>query len=209
MLSLIALLALLQQETAEELFKRIEQSLEQAKSVRVIGRLDIGQNAPAADTLVLLKDDNKAKVSMTTPQANAWFVSDGKKITVDDRQAALDGKSWDTPKDLNVRVTAALLRRGVLDLSPLAARIRTYGTDPKQKIQVSDFKLGGKDGDLQTLTFVLQEGNARADVKLWMDPRSLALKKRTLSLANSKIVVTETYDEFTLNGDIPDEKFKP
>lgn len=209
MIHLIAAVALLQQETAEEFFNRIEKSLVQARSVRVAGRLDIGRGAPAAATLVLLKDGNKAKVSMTAPQVTSWFVSDGKKITVDDRQAALDVKSWDTPKDLNVRLATALLRRGILDLPPVAARIRTYGTDPKQKLQVSDFRHGTKDGDLQTLIYALQEGNARAEVKLWVDPRSLAVKKRTLSLPNPKVLVTETYDEFTVDGEIPDDSFNP
>ena len=211
MIQLIAALALLQQESAEETFKRLEQSVQKAKSLTLKYRLDLtqgGQTATATGVL-FLKEGNKLKVTIVGAKGNPWTVSDGTKMKVDDRQAVLDGAEWDTPKDLNAKMTTAFVRRGLLDLPDFPGRLRRYDIDPKEKIKVSDFKFGDKDGDLQTLTYVVQEGNGQADLKLWFDPKSLALKKRTLSVARMNAIVTETYEEFTVNGEIPDEIFKP
>jgi outer membrane lipoprotein-sorting protein len=211
MISLMAAVVLLQQETAEETFKRFEQTLVQAKSLRLRYRLDlaVGNQSVTGTGIVLLKDGNKARITLTGAKGNPWAVSDGTKVTVDARQAIMDGATFDTPKELNIRVATKMVRWGMLDLPDFPRRIKVYDVDPKEKLKVSDFKFGDKDGDLQTLTYVVQEGNGQADLKLWVDPKSLALKKRTLSVAKMNATATETYEEFTLNGEIPDEMFKP
>jgi len=211
MISLIAVVALLQQETAEETFKRLEESLVQAKSARIKVRLDFaaGDQKVTANGILLLKKENKARVSLTGAGGNHWFVSDGTKVTVDPRQAAMDGAAFDTPKALNVRVATAVVRWGLVDLADLPRRIKVYDTDPAQRMKLSDFKFGEADGDLRTLTYVLTDGDGRADLKLWIDPKTLALKKRTVSVPKMNATFTETYEEFTVNGEIPDEAFKP
>jgi len=211
MISLMAAVVLLQQETAEETFKRFEQTLVRAKSLRLRYRLDlaVGNQSVTGTGIVLLKDGNKARITLTGAKGNPWAVSDGTKVTVDARQAIMDGATFDTPKELNIRVATKMVRWGMLDLPDFPRRIKVYDVDPKEKLKVSDFKFGDKDGDLQTLTYVVQEGNGQADLKLWVDPKSLALKKRTLSVAKMNATATETYEEFTLNGEIPDEMFKP
>lgn len=211
MIPLLAALALLQQETAEETFKRFEQTLVQARSLRLKCRMDlaVGNQTAAATGIVLLKEGNKAKITLTGAKGNPWAVSDGTKVTVDAQQAVADGATWNTPKDLNLRVATKLARWGILDLPSLPRSICTHDTDPREKLKVSDFKFGEKDRDGQTLTYVVQEGNGAAELKLWLDPKTLALKKRTLSVAKMNATVTETYEEFTVNGEIPDESFKP
>jgi outer membrane lipoprotein-sorting protein len=212
MISLIAAVALLQQETAEQTFARIEQSLEKAKTAKVTCRLAISQGGREMTIAgaLLLKEGNKAKITIKGAKGDPWSVSDGKKLTVDAFQAAADGAEFDTPQNLNVRVSAAFVRRGFLDLTELPNRIRVHGTDPKEKLKVSDLKFGEKDGHAETLTYTLEEGTGRAVVKLWYDPAGPTLKKRTLLIAAApQATVTETYDEFTLNKEIPDETFKP
>ena len=211
MLALIAVAALLQQETPEALFNRMEHSIEEAKSLRIKYRLDLEQGGQTATGtgIVLLKQGNKAKITLTGAKGNPWAVSDGKKLTVDANQALIEGAELDTPKDLNLRVATKLARWGVLDLPSFPRVIRTYGVDPKERLKVSDIKFGEKDGDVRTLTYVVQEGNGKVELKLWVDPKDLTLKKRTLSVGNLKATVTETYEEFTVNGEIPDESFKP
>ena len=189
----------------------MEHSIEEAKTLRIKYRLDLdlgGQTATGTG-IVLLKQGNKAKITLTGAKGDPWAVSDGKKLTVDANQALIDGAELDTPKELNVRVATKLARWGVLDLPSFPRVIRIYGVDPKERLKVSDIKYGEKDGDVQTLTYVVQEGNGKAELKLWIDPKDLTLKKRTLSVANLKATVTETYEEFTVNGEIPDESFKP
>jgi len=53
------------------------------------------------------------------------------------------------------------------------------------------------------------------EVVLWYDPKTLSLRKRTWktklsapNIASCVVSATEIYDEFTVNADIPDEKFK-
>jgi outer membrane lipoprotein-sorting protein len=211
MIYLMAVMALLQSDTAEDTFKRLEESLVQAKSLRIKYRLDFAQGdqtATATGTL-LLKEGNKAKIVMVGAKGNPWAVSDGTKVTVDARQAAVDGATWVTPKDLNVRMATKVARWGILDLPSLPRLIRIYENEPRERLKVSDFAFGQKNGDLETLTYVLRDGNGQADIRLWYHPKSLALKKRSLSVANVNITVTETYEEFTVNGQIPDESFTP
>jgi outer membrane lipoprotein-sorting protein len=212
MISLIAAVALLQQETAEQTFARIEQSLEKAKTVKITCRLALSQGGREMTFAgaLLLKEGNKAKITIKGAKGDPWSVSDGKKVTVDAFQAAVDGAEFDTPQNLNVRISAAFLRRGFLDLTEFPRRLRVSGTDPKEKVKVSDLKFGEKDGGAETLTYALEEGTGKAVVKLWYDPAGPTLKKRTMLVAAApNATVTETYDEYTLNKDIPDEAFKP
>jgi outer membrane lipoprotein-sorting protein len=211
MINVMAVLALLQSETAEDTFKRLEQSLVQAKSLSIKCRLDFaqGDQTVTATGTLLLKEGNKAKIMMAGAKGSPWAVSDGTNVTVDARQAAIDGATWHTPKDLNVRMATKAARWGMLDLPSLPRLIRVYENDPKERLKVSDFAFGEKNGDLQTLTYVLRDGNGQADIKLWYHPTNLALKKQSLSVANANVTVTETYEEFTVNGEIPDESFKP
>jgi len=211
MISLIAVVALLQSETAEETFKHLEESLVQAKSVRIKGQLDIamGGQKMTGSGILLLKKENKARISLTGAKGNPWSVSDGTKVTVDPRQAGLDSATFDAPKALNSRVATAFVRWGFVDLADLPRRIKVFDTDPTQRMKLSDFKFGEKDGDLRTLTFVLTDGDAPVDIKIWIDPKTLALKKRSVSIPKMNATFTETYEEFTLNGEIPDDSFKP
>lgn len=211
MILMIAVAALLQQETAEEAFKRLEESVLKAKSLSIKCRMDLamGSQTATATGVLLLKGTNKMKITAVGAFGDPWAVSDGKKLTVDARQALSDGAEFASPKNLNADMATVMLRTGFVDLPLRPRRIQIYGYDPKERLKVSDFQFGGKDGDLQTLTYVLQEGNGKAEIKLWYDPKSLALKKRSSSVPDKKASVTETYEEFTLNGDIPDEKFKP
>jgi hypothetical protein len=185
MISLIAAVVLLQQETAEQTFARIEQSLEKAKTVKVKCRLEITQGGRGMTFTgaLLLKEGNKAKVTIKGAKGDPWSVSDGKKLTVDAFQGAVDGAEFDTPQNLNVRLSTAFVRRGFLDLTEFPRRLKVYGTDPKEKVKVSDLKFGEKDGTAETLTFTIEEGTGRAVVKLWYDPAGPTLKKRTMLVA--------------------------
>jgi hypothetical protein len=47
-------------------------------------------------------------------------------------------------------------------------------------------------------------------VKIWYDPRTWRLFRRTVAIREGDVrgTLTETYDEYVLNGDIPDGQFK-
>jgi outer membrane lipoprotein-sorting protein len=212
MISLFAAVALLQQETAEQTFARIEQALEKARTAKITCRLVLlqGGKEMALTSSLLFKEGNKVKITLQGIEGDRWSVSDGKKLKVDAAQARSDGAEFDTPQDLHTQVSTAFLRRGFLNLTEVPRRTIVFKSTQKEKLKVSDLKFGEKDGSMETLTYTLEEGTGRAVVKLWYDPVGPVLKKRTMLVAAApQATVTETYDEFTLNKEIPDDAFKP
>ena len=76
------------------------------------------------------------------------------------------------------------------------------------KFNVSEIDLGQSDKGQKTLTYRLWYGE-EAHVKLWYDPTTFRLFKRTIEMGNDpKVLMTETFRDFTLDADLPDESFK-
>ena len=209
MLHLIAAVALLQQEAPEEIYKRLEETLARAKSLKIKSRVDLegGGQKGSITTTVLLKG-KKFKIVTTGPNWQSWVVWDGVKVSCDPRQALAALGEWEPDETTKDKVVAWIVRWGCLDLASLPRRIRVYGTDARKQMIVSDLKYGDPDGDQKNLTFVLQQGKHKADIKLWYDPKSLAPRKRKVSLGE-KGEMTETFEEFSVDGEIPDADFQP
>jgi hypothetical protein len=86
------------------------------------------------------------------------------------------------------------------------------GQDLKKLFEVSDFKQGEVESSLSyTLRFPETEPDMVASCVLQYDPKTLKLLGRKMTVKRRGMdegVFTDTYDEFALNADIPDEKFK-
>jgi outer membrane lipoprotein-sorting protein len=97
--------------------------------------------------------------------------------------------------------------------------------DPKDRgtlnvpeiLKMSDLKQGEDDGVLKTPTWtvtvsktLMPAASKPMPIKLWYDPKSLKPVKRTATIMKGDVEVkwSETYENITLNADIPDEKFK-
>jgi hypothetical protein len=85
------------------------------------------------------------------------------------------------------------------------------GTDTlKDLLPVSEIKAGPDDKAAKTLTYKLKVEREIVDVRLWYEPQTLKILKRTLSgkSGESELSLTETYEGLVLDAEIPDEKFK-
>src|SRR5947209_16334894 len=80
---LTALALFLQDKTAEETFKKIEEKIGQAKSLRVKfnSEEEISERRKGPSGILLLKSGNRARLTKnpTTP-SESWSVSDGKRV---------------------------------------------------------------------------------------------------------------------------------
>ena len=227
-LSLLALLPQ-QDDTAAAAFKKIEKTIENAttvsvkvegqphthRTVRSVARRPTAFGMKVYGTL-LLKEGNKARLALTTrvgPKRRRLVsvVSDGTKAKfLPDRTAR------DTPEQLNAFLTTVLTRAGFLLSTTMMSRILSAPDleelpDLKPSLKVSDVKYGDDDGEAKTLTYNLTfgGGDEPIGVRLWYDPKTFRLFKRTLRVRDKDRprLVTETYESFVINGDIPDETF--
>ena len=219
MIVLIVLAISLQDGTAEESYRRIEETLAKAKSLSIKYQVELamgGQKMTASGT-VLLKEGNRLKVTLSSADAgvakqDASSVSDGSNVRSLPMRPGSTETEWVTPKTLNERVTVALLRSGCFELHRLPGRMRDYDTNPKDSLVVSDLRKGDDDSGLRTLVYTLQEGSGRGEMRVWIDPKTWLLRKRVLTLPaqgpQRPATVTETYETFAVNSEIPNEVFK-
>lgn len=81
---------------------------------------------------------------------------------------------------------------------------------PWNRVQAGAFRGPSVEEGVEALTFKVKvEGlEPRYQVKLWYDPKTLRLVRRTLELPTCpSLVLTEIYDEWGLDVDVPAEKF--
>jgi outer membrane lipoprotein-sorting protein len=215
---LLALAISLQDGTAEESYRRLEETLQKAKSLSLKYTLDLamgGQQISASGTLSL-KEGNRLKIVLRTkggvgPNQELSVVSDGSTVRTQPKPPGWTEAEWAVPKTQNESVIVALLRVGCLDLHWLPHRIHDSENDPKRALVVSDLRQGEDDSGLRTLLYTLQEGSARVQMKVWFDPKGWILRKRVLTIPaqNGKAPtnVTETYEP-VVNSEVSDDVFK-
>lgn len=217
---------LFQEKTAEEIFKKIEETIEKAKAVSVRFKYNLSEKSvdPGQEVesgTLLLKEDNKARLAMRIffphggqePQ-DVLVVSEGSKMML--KSGSRKPREIETPKTLNNGFRTILARASVLFFS-IAFQKEEGERDFKKTFQVSDFKSGEDDKGAKTLTYKLKVklterpvSDVEWDVKLWYDPKNWKLLRRTLGVQSQDHPrrLAETYEDYILNADIPDEKFK-
>jgi outer membrane lipoprotein-sorting protein len=208
---LAALALLLQDKTAEETFKKIEETVQNAKTVRIKfkleGALKDGQGKEKridkSGTLVF-GDRNKLHITISdgiNPVQIFSMISDGKTTRTVMTGAII---TQETPSDLNRNFLRSLVRGG-----NVANLISTVGVQWDDETvlgtiyRVSDFEMSKDDRGAKALKYKMNGKGAT----LRYDPKTLLVLSRKLAEEDGGEVL-ETYEEFTLNGDIPEEKFK-
>jgi len=218
MIRLMVLAISLQEGTAEDAYRRIEETLEKAKSLSIKYQVELatgGQKMTASGT-VLLKEGNRLKVTLSSGGAgavkqDASAVSDGSTVRSLPKRPGSNETEWITPKTLNERVTVSLLRSGCFELHRLPGRMRDHETNPKDSLVVSELRKGDDDSGLMTLVYTLQEGSGRGEMRVWVDPKTWLPRKRVFTIPaqgpQRPATVTETYETFAVNVEIPNEVF--
>jgi type II secretion system protein G len=215
---LIAAALLVQDQAAVDAFRKIDEMLTKAKSVRLEYTSEFKAKRGPTDFVflnegtVLLKEGNKANVFARTrvmEQTDEFTtVCDGARMTV--RQPRKDPVTKEAPKDFASELAGFFVRGGMY--MTFAAKITAKEKkDLKALMEPVDLKMGEDDKDLKTLLFSIKFTEGTLESTLRYDPKTWIPASRTMKfLLNGQDVgtVQEQYKTLVLNGDIPDEKFK-
>jgi len=221
---LLAACFLLQAETAEEIFKKIAEAVTSAKSVRVHFQWDGATKADASGKVdargnVLIKEGNRvnlvASVTERSQTSELRIISDGK--TVKSKLGPKRLLESETPRHLEAGLKMALHRLGAMQAILIAHKIcmldateQEEALDLSKRPPLSDFRDGPDDGDWKTMTYkITPDGpDSAAEVRLWYTPETYKLVKRTITLKRpQESVFTETYKEWTVDGELDNEEF--
>lgn len=220
---MLACVLLLQDKSAEDTLKAIEESIGKAKTVGLKFKVEVtpkgeGEDKKSdAEGSVLVKEGNKVLIAMKGRQAGkemeVLVVSDGSKLRIAFRD---QGEPKDTPQNFKDWVSVSIARVGGAGTFGMVGLLgggdKRPPPDLRELLQLSEVAHGENDGNARTLTYrvTYADANQTFDVRLWYEPKSLKLLKRTLAVKSraSQTDVVETYDDYVLGADIPDEKFK-
>ncbi len=213
---LVACAHLLQDRAAEDAFRKIEESLEKAGTIRVRLRGE-GEAKGGAEKVaykvsgrMLLKEGNRARIEMKTVlgalEREAVIVSDGAKMWV--RTVQGPPRTQDTPGSLKASLAGALTRLGLLS----SVDSCLGGQDPKKAFEASEFRAGPEEAGLKSVVFKVSVpgGQGQIESTLWYDPATFRLAKSAVTARTGTVEhsAAETYEEYVLGGEIPDEEFK-
>ena len=228
-MNLIVGLALLLQDTAaEDVHKRIEETLRKAKTVTLAWTWEVRPWASkvweGSGTLLLKKGD-KANLSLKfenpAGKHQLRLVSDGSamKYTYEpSNQMSLKIVHEATPK--NIMDDLGIVRFGPFEGLKYSGMMKIYPRGgeldrfARESLKLTAFKLGEDDKGARILTYgIMSYQQDQSEVKLWYDPQSHQPLKRLIRHefwpvggANGK-TQTESIEQFTLDAEIPDEKF--
>jgi hypothetical protein len=220
----LALLSLLQVQSPEETFKKIEESLNAAKCVRVlfvwdaVTKTDQGGKVDAHGN-VLLKEGNRvnlaASVTEHSTTSELRIISDGKIM-----KSKLGPKRMlesETPEHFGAGLKLALQRLGAMQTVLIAHKIcmldpaeQEEALDLGKKPPLSDFRAGPDDGEYKTMTYkIVPDGpDSAAEVRLWYLPEGYRLVKRTITIKRpTESVFTETYKVWSVDAELDNEEF--
>jgi outer membrane lipoprotein-sorting protein len=221
----LALVCLAQEPTAEETFKKIEESIEKAKTLSFSFRVD-GQGPREspdrelkAKGVMLMKEGGRFNCSMKMlrlgREEGTSLVFDGAKLMM--KRDEGEPNVAEVPKSHRGAATTLVARLGALMSGMMPRGGGAPQEDVKKTLELKDLKPGDDDKEAKTLTYTVRLAarpggpTPSLDCKLWYDPKTLALLKRTIAIRQGETVegtLTETYTDYVLNGDIPDDKFR-
>jgi outer membrane lipoprotein-sorting protein len=200
-----------QDDEAEKLFRAMEKKIAQAKAFRVSFTIetkgDTKERLGRFKGSLLLTNDNKGRMKISgidRGQARNWdMVSDGKQVK-------LEGRTLATPKKFHSFASTFVTRLGVFPGFPgipfVIAEADRLDKVEGSKLDAWNFKAGTAekvDGrDAKVVSFKVGEKGDRdaAAVTVWIDRRTLLPLKRVVVVwPRSAAMVTETYNQFTLD----------
>jgi hypothetical protein len=211
-------------QIARRSFQAFEVKIRAATHLRTRFTLHIERNElePLERKGTGLVEDFEGEFLSASPQKIHAVLRNMRSLTVEPRRMICDGEffttrtevsSWNkrsAPADLGGKLTTALVRSG-LGYWWMATEGFLF-RDPRAGQVLSDFRAGEPEGSVSTILYKLsdQEHVATLQVKVWYDPKIVKLVKRTLDgeMLGKKWSSTESYEDFSIDADITDEKFK-
>jgi outer membrane lipoprotein-sorting protein len=204
---------------AEKAFRKIEETIDKAKTMKVKFTLSLDEprsdreEKPSASGEYCVKEGNRVFILLLDRGRESRIIADGTRMLMPGgRNGEVPEAAWPRLGEL---MTTGFVRAGIVSLDFYCHRRPAAPGEEieiKKVLQVSDFKCGPDEREAKTITFncsMAREFQSQA-VSLTYDPKTYRLLKRTTAVAGgAKVVsVVERYEEFILNADIPDDQFK-
>jgi outer membrane lipoprotein-sorting protein len=204
---------------AEKAFRKIEEAFDKARSLKARFSMELTEDGGPPITAsgeVWVKEGNKLFVlarvdGPSQHKETRIYGAGGKMVTERDGKASAPEAAW---PDLSTRMTAGFLRVGIAALDKIA---HYTGPSPKEEADIknilvlSGFRTGPDEGEARTIAFRVEAGKSEElIVTLTYDHQTFRLLKRTTKVMKRnrlEVSVVEKYDEFTLDAEIPDERF--
>ena len=220
---------LLQDKSGEDTFQKMEEMFGGAKSLIIKFRAEVDdaeetpKSAIRVEGTLMMKEGNKVRLSMKVRRGNEEveqsLISNGTRMRIVTPSAS---EEKETPKNLRTFFNEAMSRYGISRAFSEMQSLGAKQQDPKSAERPSKLrgKFVGRDGRedcLGMLGYTIELSQSAkatsARVLTYYVRDSLRLVLRRLSLMDSQSLaaqgqIEEIYDEFTLNAEIPDEKFK-
>lgn len=202
-----------QDKGAEEAYRQIRESLEKARTVSVRFKFEgmaadpQGGRTVRCSGSIHLKEGNRASLQARTAfgerEVETLMVSDGKTLRAIGGSPAPDR---DAPARVGSYLRWALMHSSVMALN---ARGTAETFDPEAH-PPSNLKSGEADKDGRTLSYGLTIAGVALEVRLWYDPKTWRIVKRTLTSTRKGVEdrISETLEVYVLDADVPDHTFK-
>jgi hypothetical protein len=158
----------------------------------------------------------RSSVAVNDRRRTFLMVSNGTRTVTHWSQCAMDHS--ETRIGLTHQVKVALSQMGptfltlLISGAPLGNGLNSF-VDPQRFEQQAEISYGGEEGRMAILTYATRSLQGAGALKgaLWYDPLNRRVYRRRLSgfadRTEAGTDFTEHFDEFSLNVDIPDEKF--
>jgi hypothetical protein len=232
---LLAAVLLVQDKSAEGTFTSLVRPIDEARTLTVKASVEYtsrgGENVSSHFSwTLLLRDENKVWLRTQSGDRETLYVSDGKKMAqVRGHMAGRLVEERETPWNLVPLLKNSLLRGGPKDVMSLLF-LPKPGHRRREPGPVTDLKGPGGQEGRRTLEYTFVPATPWAELEGQVESAKATLTydpgsgKPTKLYVQSKregfkgtcppiypdveLWTTVTFDEFTLNADIPDEKFK-
>jgi outer membrane lipoprotein-sorting protein len=198
---------LLQNETAKDIFDKIEKTIAEAKTVKIKYKCESTKKKGRNMSGVILLKSDKVRCSGEKEGFSGTFVSDGKKM-----RNLFTQDTRDAPPDLRKIIETGILRATTYD-TVIAAFCLGDG-DPvpnlnelKEQTQLKNLEKESGEKEGPSLSYKRDYGTGMVTIRFWYDPKTFKLTKRVASMPEG-IVATEIFEEFVFDGDISDDEFK-
>lgn len=208
-----------QNRDAEELFRKFEKKLDEAKSLALGFRLDPvdkptmeAEGVPAVEGSIRWKAGDRYVLDLAIrekgPEEKLFAKSDGKLLRV---RAGGRTEEAKPVKGMSRFLTAVLARGGASVLRSMEWGAKG-APDPAESLKVSDFAMSeGSMIETKVLSYkLLIGGKTRAKISLWLDAKRLAPIMRKVRIegeGGKDLPFTEHYGSFSTD-EIPDAEFE-
>jgi outer membrane lipoprotein-sorting protein len=204
---------LAQADSPEAAFRKVEESITKAKGLSVTLTFyrtskESGGKIMEGSSRLLMKPTHKISwiTQIANPPMNVRLLCDGTIIRIKMGEQLLPDQKVPRESGGQDEFALYIARMGCFP----GARATAAGKgDPEEseKFQVSGVSWGEREPAVESLKYTLNVNKEAFLVKLWFDPKTLDLKKRTVILPGGD-TLTEIYQEWVTTADIPDDKFK-